>query len=39
MDSYRIDSHKLMYHIDRVSQWLNGQDIYPVYMQQFSVKV
>jgi len=33
MDSYRIDSHKLMYHIDRVSQWLNGQDIYPVYME------
>jgi GTP 3',8-cyclase len=32
-DRYRIDSHKLMYHADRVSQWLKGVNIYPVYIE------
>lgn len=31
--NYKIDSHKLMYHIDRVHKWLNGENIYPVYME------
>lgn len=33
MDEYKIDSHKLMYHIDRVSDWLKGKPIYPIYME------
>ncbi|MEW6087941.1 MAG: radical SAM protein [bacterium] len=33
MDKYRIDSHKLMYHIDRVSDWLKGKTVYPIYME------
>lgn len=32
-DAYRIDSHKLMLHPDRVARWLNGDTIYPVYME------
>lgn len=33
MDRYRIDSHKLIYHVDRVGAWLKGKTIYPVYME------
>lgn len=33
MDKYRIDSHKLLYHVGRVNDWLNGGLIYPVYME------
>jgi GTP 3',8-cyclase len=33
MDKYRIDSHKLMYHVSRVKEWLDGDLIYPVYME------
>ena len=33
MDKYRIDAHKLIYHPERVSDWLNGKDIYPVYAE------
>ncbi|MDO8425953.1 MAG: radical SAM protein [Deltaproteobacteria bacterium] len=33
MDEFRIDSHKLMYHVERVNQWLKGVDIYPVYIE------
>jgi len=32
-DRYRIDSHKLMYHPGRVGAWLNGETIYPIYME------
>jgi MoaA/NifB/PqqE/SkfB family radical SAM enzyme len=39
-DEYRIDSHKLMLHPQRVSQWLEGRDdwesakrIFPVYVE------
>jgi len=32
-DSYRIDSHKLLYHPKRVSSWLDGENIYPIYME------
>ena len=33
MDKYKIDSHKLIYHVDRVSEWLNSKNIYPIYME------
>ncbi len=33
MDKFRIDSHKLLYHIPRVNKWLQGKNIYPVYME------
>ena len=29
-DTIRMDSHKLMYHLCRVSDWLQGKDIYPI---------
>ena len=33
MDKYRIDSHKLIYHVSRVSDWRAGKIIYPIYME------
>ncbi|MBI3793709.1 MAG: radical SAM protein [Nitrospinae bacterium] len=33
MDKFRIDSHKLMFHPKRVSEWLDGKNIYPIYME------
>lgn len=33
MDKYRIDSHKLIYHIRRVNDWLLGKNIYPIYIE------
>ncbi len=33
VDKYRIDSHKLIYHIPRVNSWLNGENVYPIYME------
>lgn len=33
MDRFKIDSHKLIYHIDRVSDWLKGKNIYPLYLE------
>ncbi|MFQ5427511.1 MAG: radical SAM protein [Thermodesulfobacteriota bacterium] len=32
-DKFRIDSHKLMYHPERVAKWLGGEDIYPIYVE------
>ncbi|MCP4708536.1 MAG: radical SAM protein [Planctomycetes bacterium] len=32
-DKYQIDNHKLMYHVDRVSDWLAGKLVYPIYME------
>lgn len=32
-DNFRIDSHKLMFHIYRVNDWLNGKLVYPIYME------
>ncbi|MDD5130438.1 MAG: radical SAM protein [Candidatus Omnitrophica bacterium] len=32
-DEFRIDSHKLMYHVPRVYQWLKGKNIYPIYIE------
>jgi cyclic pyranopterin phosphate synthase len=33
MDKYRIDSHKLIYHVSRVHDWLLGKNIYPIYVE------
>lgn len=33
MEDLRIDSHKLMYHVDRVGQWQKGRLIAPIYME------
>lgn len=33
MDKYRIDNHKLIYHPERVNEWLQGKAIYPIYME------
>ena len=33
MDKFRIDSHKLMYHVDRLKDWLDAKPVYPVYME------
>lgn len=33
MDKYRIDSHKLMFHISRVNDWLSGKPVYPIYIE------
>jgi molybdenum cofactor biosynthesis enzyme MoaA len=33
MDDFGIDSHKLVYHPTRLSDWLKGEDIYPIYIE------
>ncbi len=33
MDKFRIDGHKLFYHVARVNDWLRGENIYPVYVE------
>jgi MoaA/NifB/PqqE/SkfB family radical SAM enzyme len=33
MDKYKIDSHKLIYHLPRVCDWLKGKNVYPIYME------
>jgi len=33
MDNFRLDSHKLMYHVSRVNQWLDGKKIFPIYVE------
>ena len=33
MDKFRIDGQKLIYHISRVHQWLEGGNIYPIYVE------
>jgi len=33
MVDYRIDSHKLIYHPDRVAEWMIGNNIYPICME------
>ena len=33
IDKYNIDSHKLIYHISRLHDWLEGKTIYPLYME------
>ncbi len=33
MDKYNIDSHKLMYHVSRVNNWMEGKNIFPIYLE------
>jgi GTP 3',8-cyclase len=33
MDKFKINSHKLIYHIPRVNDWIKGENIYPVYLE------
>jgi GTP 3',8-cyclase len=33
MDKYNIDSHKLMLHVKRVNDWLDGKNVYPIYAE------
>jgi MoaA/NifB/PqqE/SkfB family radical SAM enzyme len=32
-DKFRIDSHKLHYHVARVNGWLRGEDVFPIYAE------
>jgi len=32
-DKFRIDSHKLIYHVSRVNDWAGGKTVYPIYME------
>lgn len=32
-ENIRMDSHKLIYHPDRVSKWLKGEPVYPIEME------
>ena len=32
-DRLRIDHHKLLFHVERVSDWLKGKTTYPIYME------
>ena len=32
MDDLRMDSHKLIFHVGRVNEWMKGKDIYPIFM-------
>ncbi len=33
MDKFRIDGHKLLYHVPRVGQWLQGENVPPIYIE------
>jgi len=33
MDDFKIDSHKLGFHPRRIADWLEGQTIYPIYVE------
>jgi len=33
MDKFRINSHKMNYHLDRVNRWSKGENVYPIYME------
>lgn len=33
MDKYKIDGHKLNYHINRLNDWLEGRVVYPIYAE------
>lgn len=32
MDKLRVDRHKLIYHVERVSDWIKGKNIYPIFL-------
>lgn len=33
MDEFSIDGHKLMYHVSRVNDWVQGKPVYPIYVE------
>lgn len=33
MDNFRIDSHKLIFHAERVADWLRAKAVYPIYLE------
>jgi len=33
MTDIRIDSHKLMFHVARVDEWLKGKNVFPIYVE------
>jgi len=33
IDQWQIDSHKLIYHVERVAAWLKGENIYPLFCE------
>ncbi len=33
MDKFKIDGHKLLYHVPRVNAWLEGENTYPIYIE------
>jgi radical SAM protein with 4Fe4S-binding SPASM domain len=33
MADIRIDSHKLMFHVDRLNKWLKGEQFFPIYVE------
>ncbi len=33
MDKYRLDGHKLNYHIGRLNDWLQGRVVYPIFAE------
>lgn len=33
MDKFRIDGHKLLYHVARTSDWLQGKNVPPIYIE------
>lgn len=33
MDRFRVDSHKMIYHVERVHDWLKGKLVWPLYLE------
>ncbi len=33
MDDFKLDGHKLLYHVPRVNDWLEGKNTYPIYIE------
>jgi GTP 3',8-cyclase len=33
IDKFGIDSHKLLYHVRRVDDWMHGRPVYPIYLE------
>ena len=33
MGDIRIDSHKLIFHVERVNRWLKGENVFPIYVE------
>jgi len=33
MDDFKIEGHKLMYHVSRLNEWINGENVCPIYLE------